>query len=358
MGIVLAIGTMAASAGIIAGTMSAGLLALDCKGKPEWRCPEPSPDDPENIPRLGPVAIYITNGHKEWPKLDMYEKAPIVVNDNEKKPRFETKDGREQLDKPILYRHYPAVAPNGQLVRLRRGRFGELHHCLRQLRCYALGNYITVSGNYAAHCGAGWGMSKNKVLGDKDPQCMWIDKYQTNGITVKGFTFDLVAEEKNTKKTHKDPDKYPNALSELCQPPFLQDQRIQHKRDGSTDAEDERLFEYYPGEFTSITAEPASKIDFGTRLIKSNLTYNSAVNMCQDQASKGPHFVSHHEKMYCDMTAKRLYSLCEADTTGTCFDDDQDALVERGGAAEFSVASVGAIKAATVKTFEKVSVWE
>ncbi|KIV79757.1 hypothetical protein PV11_07302 [Exophiala sideris] len=359
MGAVLAIGTIAASAAVLGALGGVGILALDCVTTDGRVCPfdkNPSPNNPENLPALGPVMVYITNGHKEWPKSHGYQKAPMVIFDMEAEPKVED-------HKRILYRHYPVEVPNGQLV-FEFGRIPtriQIQPNVTEPLCIAaisvvdsLSRYITLSGNYAAHCGTGWGGSVNKVMGDKDPQCMWMSLYETDGITVHGFVIDTRAES-DDKKTVHDPDKYPDALSQLCQPPFINDQKVYYKRDNSTNLEDEIGFQVLD-DFPSAATIP--HIPLGDRLIKSNLTYNSAVNMCMDQASIGPHFVSHHEKMYCDMTAKRLYPLCEVDTVETCFDDDQDALVERGGAAEFSAASVGSVKATTVKTFEKVDVWE
>ena len=56
------------------------------------------------------------------------------------------------------------------------------------------------------------------------------------------------------------------------------------------------------------------------RLIVTALEYHSAVDLCDSPYSLGPDMVSTLEGMFCDMSEKRLWPVCTADTASYCFD--------------------------------------
>lgn len=362
--VVLPVVASALLAGGIAAGVITGLSELDCATIDSVECPRhkdpPSAYDPENLPVLGATTVYIWNGHKEWPKVrpEFNERSPIILYDNLHYVKKE--DG---LDVYKFDNHVPYDTTSNALVYRfdKAPKYFYVTNNVSEPLCLAgvtvvdhLGNFMHISGNYAGQCGAGFFSSYNKNMGDQPPYCMWIDRHQSNGILVRGFRFDLVAEDTSEPpKVVPDPDVYPDKMSDLCKPPFLGSQKILTKRED----EGEEDVDNFGTVLNRLPGPPGPSIDFDTRLIKSNLTSSSAVGMCEDENSKGPHLVSHTEKMYCDMTNKRLYPFCEASMMGTCFDDDQDSLVERGGSARVGTRNV---KDATVpvKAFENVVVWE
>lgn len=56
------------------------------------------------------------------------------------------------------------------------------------------------------------------------------------------------------------------------------------------------------------------------RLVISQIAEHSAVELCNSLASLGPDLVSIAEGMFCDMSEKRLWPLCTANSTPYCFD--------------------------------------
>lgn len=66
-------------------------------------------------------------------------------------------------------------------------------------------------------------------------------------------------------------------------------------------------------------------------LVISNITTHSAREVCQSETSVGPDFVSLHEGLFCDMTDKSLWSLCdERARHDFCFDLDGKVLRMQG----------------------------
>ncbi|KAF2437197.1 hypothetical protein P171DRAFT_478182 [Karstenula rhodostoma CBS 690.94] len=56
------------------------------------------------------------------------------------------------------------------------------------------------------------------------------------------------------------------------------------------------------------------------KLVKSYDIRQSARELCNSKGSVGPNFYSYHEKQFCDMGKKKLFSLCEDDGQVECFD--------------------------------------
>ncbi|KAF2171356.1 hypothetical protein M409DRAFT_18472 [Zasmidium cellare ATCC 36951] len=61
-----------------------------------------------------------------------------------------------------------------------------------------------------------------------------------------------------------------------------------------------------------------------TKLIKSAWAVHSAIDLCNDDRSWGPSFVSTTENKFCDMSTKTLYDVCSSDNTSSeaCFDGE------------------------------------
>lgn len=84
-----------------------------------------------------------------------------------------------------------------------------------------------------------------------------------------------------------------------------------------------------------------------THLVTSRHELHSAIELCNDSSSAGPDFVSHSEKVFCDMANKRTYPLCVSDSDDECFD------------LEATMLRPGAIVARNfvVKRYNKVREW-
>lgn len=59
------------------------------------------------------------------------------------------------------------------------------------------------------------------------------------------------------------------------------------------------------------------------QLVVSDIESHSAQELCDHPQSRGPDFVSKVENLFCDMSAKKTYPLCEATITTNCFALDQ-----------------------------------
>jgi hypothetical protein len=59
---------------------------------------------------------------------------------------------------------------------------------------------------------------------------------------------------------------------------------------------------------------------FAGMLVKSRDASQSAVRVCESMGSIGPDFFSEHERMFCDMTGRKLYPACVNDADNKCFD--------------------------------------
>lgn len=64
----------------------------------------------------------------------------------------------------------------------------------------------------------------------------------------------------------------------------------------------------------------AKRHTFPGRLITSPSLAHSAKELCESDKSLGPDFVSFHEGLFCDMSEKELWPLCETEDHTGCFD--------------------------------------
>lgn len=68
-------------------------------------------------------------------------------------------------------------------------------------------------------------------------------------------------------------------------------------------------------------------------LVISDIESHSAEDLCGSEFSRGPDFVSHYEKKFCDMKTRKTHPLCEGSVQTDCFDLDHvgKKLHKRGG---------------------------
>ncbi|OAL37890.1 hypothetical protein AYO20_02723 [Fonsecaea nubica] len=201
---------------------------------------------------------------------------------------------------------------------------GEMPLCMAGVRLTAPdGSEITMTGNLGRICGADHYESALTVLPNaqgKAASCVWIDRQGSNGIRLPGISFNLQTDE-------KDLDFYTiTSVEDLCRAPFIM---LQDDQPSSPLSRRQLIAPTFSRD-DSITPN----LDFDSALVKSSLNLSSAVQMCQSESAKGPHFVSLSEGVYCDMFTRELYPVCQNGIGGReereiCFDPEQDELVER-----------------------------
>jgi hypothetical protein len=67
---------------------------------------------------------------------------------------------------------------------------------------------------------------------------------------------------------------------------------------------------------------------FKVRIISSHHTEHSSKELCASATSYGPDFVSFAENMFCDMTQKQLWPLCNEKVTKKCYDWGSHTIVD------------------------------
>jgi hypothetical protein len=80
----------------------------------------------------------------------------------------------------------------------------------------------------------------------------------------------------------------------------------------------------------SSGSSEGSNTSWQSTLIGSNHTTHSAKTLCDDSNSWGPDFVSFEEGVFCDMTTKKTWPLCDDATARHCYDWSSHSLVGGG----------------------------
>ncbi|KAK5553233.1 hypothetical protein LTR46_008590 [Exophiala xenobiotica] len=266
--------------------------------------------------------VTVVNGLEGWPEENGIPAVTI----------YDESDPEEGLDTPVLRdyedRLYRNFSTTPKRVRITNNGFDTV--CLAGVMVsYPDGQSITISGNFGKFCGAGHQESRRKVLSNNVPEsCIWVDRHLRSNISIPGITLTLISPDENGNG-HL----LVTSDEELCSSPFF---NMENRQEAPRKLPREE----------SNTSTSIEDVDFGSRLIKTNLTMSSAVRMCEGKNTMGPNFLSLAEKLYCDMGSRELLPVCEDGTQGVCFDADQDEVVKKEG---------GSIE--TVKSFAHVAVW-
>ena len=102
------------------------------------------------------------------------------------------------------------------------------------------------------------------------------------------------------------------------------------------------------GSFKSADGKTSAKEDV---LVVSDIEAHSAEDLCGSSRSRGPDFVSHHEKKFCDMKTKTTHPLCEGSAQTDCFAlDHVEKKIRRRGAA-------GTQDEGVHRSYKKVTAW-
>ena|ERR1711981_60773 len=163
------------------------------------------------------------------------------------------------------------------------------------------------------------------------PKCGWIDGDRTNGLN-KGIT----ARMSDFGGASSGNSFVPTSGQGLCAPPHSWFFNYEFDNDGNVITPTKRSrVEYKKRHFRT----------FDGKIIASSDPSHSAKALCESAMSWSPDFVSFADGLFCDMSSKKLWPLCSAETVKNCFDWVSKTLI--GG---------GSWKRAT--TYTNVTVWE
>ena len=220
-------------------------------------------------------------------------------------------------------------------------------------------------GEVAKYCGAQWYPSSRMVRGDTNaPACAWIDQDHTNGGIAQGFSLhmpDFAGNSARTTQYIENPDSlckstprmtfWPAIVADSI-PPFF-DPPLHYTNPGvdgndpeselsavaGTDVDANKVIDRktnsYPGtpkkrhRRDQFAKRENSNLKEGHLVISGHLSH-SAKEVCEDSNSLGWDFVSTHEGVFCDLSAREWWPLCSGAVTDGCFDLGKKAM--RGGA--------------------------
>lgn len=220
-----------------------------------------------------------------------------------------------------------------------------------------------ITADFPIKCGY-TGYPSNTPIGEKTPpKCFWIDGDYTVGTFPQAVSFHI----KDFEPTKERADQYNQIPKALCEseprmhphhdfnkksairiydPPLKygkgkvdynyevlwnkkwawswpkKDSKVRRMTLDTTEA----VSNYVTRLFTRAPARVSLQDRFANIVVKSNNTQHSAQATCNDQANHGPDFVSLREKLFCDMTSRRTYPVCEKGFMGQCFDLELDTL--------------------------------
>jgi hypothetical protein len=199
-------------------------------------------------------------------------------------------------------------------------------------------------GDVGYSCGGSWYNSQT-IVGENNymPKCTWVDGDKSNGITTQGMGIhitDFVATEERAKAYADNMDTmckskprfhlYDDLTSDMFLPYF--DPPLEYD-DNGVDKDNSKVFVDgastgpLPPNKRKRRSQILKRHHFPGKLVTSAQAGHSARELCESGNSLGPDFVSQHEGLFCDMSEKELWPLCDADHTTGCFDTQNNTMV-------------------------------
>lgn len=225
-------------------------------------------------------------------------------------------------------------------------------------------------GDVGYQCGVDWYYSDLIVdAGGYQPRCIWLDKDKSNGLHFQGMGLhitDFFATSERAKEYQDIPDAmckstprfqmYPNLLPDQWHSFYLPpleyyDNHTDTDYNRVINAKGKKIGYQPPFEFKKRdleTSRSSSRSNSAPRsskrntnpqpshLIVSEFDQQSAAELCGSEQSFGPDFVSVAEGIFCDMSAKEAWPLCDAAAAIVhgCFDLDTKQMVVSEGEGE------------------------
>jgi len=151
------------------------------------------------------------------------------------------------------------------------------------------------------------------------PYCTWMDADGSNGIEVTGFTLHMT-----DFSTMGDSGSFsvPDDETSLCSAPHMWWTTLSSSKTKREIENNEAPVESRKRRSTT------SATPFNGTVIASHDAQHHATALCASPSSWGPDFVSFDEGVFCDMTTRLTWQLCNATTTSNCYDWDSHILVD------------------------------
>ncbi|KAH7384496.1 hypothetical protein BKA66DRAFT_608689 [Pyrenochaeta sp. MPI-SDFR-AT-0127] len=210
-------------------------------------------------------------------------------------------------------------------------------------------------GDIGKLCGAKWYHSNLYVTTKNDkmykPYCTWIGNpvdSQNPLLTYSGFKIHIPdfgpVGAQNDFAVPKDP-------SSLCDFPMMEWYKIEQKLQTPPPTSPAPRVQPFPmkslvlyivgvfGMVTSVagaavkhvsawTGDEDAQVIFKESIIGSYDSQHSSKELCTSSTSWGPDFVSFEESLFCDMTLKKTWPLCNTETARNCYDWNSHVIVD------------------------------
>ncbi|KAH6611650.1 hypothetical protein C7974DRAFT_419110 [Boeremia exigua] len=186
------------------------------------------------------------------------------------------------------------------------------------------------------------------IIGDTNyqPKCVWIDGDASNGIATQGLGIhvtDFTATPERAAAYKEDPETmcksrprfhlYDELDTDMYLPffdPPLEYDENSVDRDRSKVLVDGSSTGPLPPRKRSVEQRGTAltrRHHFPGRLVTSAQRAHSARELCRSETSLGPDFVSVYEGLFCDMSEKELWPLCDEMHLTGCFDVESNSMV-------------------------------
>ncbi|KAF2823854.1 hypothetical protein CC86DRAFT_408874 [Ophiobolus disseminans] len=258
-------------------------------------------------------------------------------------------------NRPALFGH-PIQVDQPQYLKVAAGNDGI---CISVIIAQGNSASYTWTGDMGQHCGAQW-YESNFKFGNSNipPKCVWLDGDHTNGIVASAITLHMpdfngaLLNQYNETSPHYDPPEI--GFRRLCTNtarmtfhqtftsgdwPFFENHTLKYNELGElvyADQGVDRSQGAYPDKVTlPWLKDKKQKREHGRhfkrnyisnpypeRLTISHIASHSARMLCESDASRGADFVAinDEEKLFCDMSEKRIIDVCDDEHTTACFD--------------------------------------
>ncbi|KAB8336851.1 hypothetical protein FH972_021159 [Carpinus fangiana] len=218
--------------------------------------------------------------------------------------------------------------------------------CINYITITTNGAQWTWTGDIGYQCGMDYYPSTLEVgSGVHTPKCVWIDKNHSGDLHFQGLSMhmpDFSQSQGMTDEFNADPGMlcdnparfkaWPEIWPDYGTPKFLPP--LQYTPEGA-DADPSRIKPQRKRKRDSsrklVARTPLSSSNpKPSHLVVSSHDSHSAHELCANERSFGPDFVSTAEGIFCDMSEKKAWPLCSSSIKSDCFDLEAQSLRHSG----------------------------